>query len=351
MAAKGFYLVQGDRTTCGGRITTGAEDHTLFDKPVAREQDSVTCGKHAGLYKIAGGIDNDTIHGRRMAGTLDSCSTCPCKAKFIPSMMNDTYEKGGECITTLFSLNGLMASLQEPYKNLHPENKTERQCTHTDGAIKVAEYILSEIKANVRSDTAETIRYLIDEDFIIKRLTEWNKLPFYARLGPPPKTDLLAAMAIWYQTVKTGSIWDHKPKIRDFFSSVAVARPLPRKGKSSKSYYHKFKQHDYFYDVWSNIHYGYVGRSVGFSEAILLKGSTWEQNMTPGAMGDDTMDDITSMKIGFNLFYEHGEFAETLTADNILCVLETTPGAQLPHSRENHWCWNTDNPEKSDESF
>ncbi|MHA8558836.1 hypothetical protein ACYA72_23650, partial [Klebsiella pneumoniae] len=60
---------------------------------------------------------------------------------------------------------------------------------------------------------------------------------------------------------------------------------------------------------------------------------------------------LFSMKIGFNLFYEHGKFAETLTADNILCVLETTPGAHLPHSRENHWCWNTDNPEKSDESF
>jgi len=93
MAAEGFYLVQGDKTTCGGKITTGAEDHTLFDKPVAREQDSVTCGKYAGLYKIAGGIDNDTIHDRRMAGTLDSYSTCPCKAKFIPSMMDDTYEK------------------------------------------------------------------------------------------------------------------------------------------------------------------------------------------------------------------------------------------------------------------
>ena len=91
--AEGNYLVQGDKTTCGGRITTGAEDHTIFDKPVAREQDSVTCGKHAGLFKIAGGIDNDTIHGRRMAGTLDSYSTCPCKAKFIPSMMDDTYEK------------------------------------------------------------------------------------------------------------------------------------------------------------------------------------------------------------------------------------------------------------------
>ncbi|WP_309140143.1 PAAR domain-containing protein [Candidatus Pantoea bituminis] len=93
MGAEGYYLVQGDKTNCGGKITTGAEDHTLFDKPVAREQDSVTCGKHAGLFKIAGGIDNDTIHDRRMAGTLDSYSTCPCKAKFIPSMMDDTYEK------------------------------------------------------------------------------------------------------------------------------------------------------------------------------------------------------------------------------------------------------------------
>ncbi len=78
MPAKGFYLVQGDKTTCGGRIITGAEDHTLFGKPVAREQDSVTCGKFPGIYKVAGGIDNDIIHGRRMAGTLDSYSSCPC---------------------------------------------------------------------------------------------------------------------------------------------------------------------------------------------------------------------------------------------------------------------------------
>lgn len=97
MATEGFYLVQGDKTTCGGRITTGAEDHTLFDKPVARERDRVTCGKDKDkeFFEIAGGIDNDTIHDRRMAGTLDSYSTCPCKATFIPSMMDDMYEKTG----------------------------------------------------------------------------------------------------------------------------------------------------------------------------------------------------------------------------------------------------------------
>ncbi|MCS5933172.1 hypothetical protein LNQ03_32380 [Klebsiella pneumoniae subsp. pneumoniae] len=53
----------------------------MFDKPVAREQDSVTCGKHAGLYKIASGIDNDTIHGRRMAPEPSTAvvTLCPCR--------------------------------------------------------------------------------------------------------------------------------------------------------------------------------------------------------------------------------------------------------------------------------
>ncbi|NMP26623.1 PAAR domain-containing protein [Rahnella sp. SAP-1] len=91
--ATGFYLVQGDKTTCGGRIIEGATDHTIFGKAAAREKDRVLCGKHPGTFLIAGGIVSDTIHGRRMAGTLDSESTCPCKAKFIPSMLQDTYEK------------------------------------------------------------------------------------------------------------------------------------------------------------------------------------------------------------------------------------------------------------------
>ena len=351
MAAEGFYLVQGDKTTCGGKITTGAEDHTLFDKPVAREQDSVTCGKHAGLYKIAGGIDNDTIHGRRMAGTLDSYSTCPCKAKFIPSMWGDTYEKSGgsansaggtsPTVTALASNSSATAPLAAA-----PELKIKQHCQHTDGAVKVADYILNEIKTNVRGQIAKTIRYLIDDETLRERKAEWDRLPFYSKMAPPPQPDLLAAMAVCYQTVKTGSTWDHKPKIRDRFSSVAVARPLPRKGKSSKSYYHKFKQHDYFYDVWSNIHYGYVGLSVCFSESLLLKGSTWEQNMTPGAVGDDTLDDVTSMKIGFALYHQYGKYAESLTVNNILDALEKTPAQLLPHSREKHWCWNTENPEK-----
>ena len=347
--AEGNYLVQGDKTTCGGRITTGAEDHTLFDKPAAREQDSVTCGRHAELYKIAGGIDSDTIHGRRMAGTLDSYSTCPCKAKFIPSMLDDTYEKnsGGEnsVVGTLSSTVSPTNNLTDFYSEWLLDTDSLPHCPHIDGAMKVADYILNEIKTNVRGKIAETIRAFIEEDTLEQRREEWEKLPFYAKLVPPPQPDFLAAMVVWYQTVKTGAIWDHKPKIRDKFGSIAVERPLPS-NTPSKSYYHKYKQYDYFYDVWSNIHYGYVGLSVGFSEELLLSGSTWEQHMTPGAVGDDTLDDVTSIKIGFSLYHQCGKMAETLTVHDILNALDSMPVKSLPISKQKHWCWNERNSKK-----
>ncbi|WP_353739719.1 PAAR domain-containing protein [Yersinia aleksiciae] len=90
--AKGYYLGVGDQTTCGGVIIEGDATHILMGKAVAREQDRVTCGKHPGTYIIVGHIPGDSIHGRKFAGTLNSQSNCPCKAWFIPSLVNDTYE-------------------------------------------------------------------------------------------------------------------------------------------------------------------------------------------------------------------------------------------------------------------
>ncbi|UTO05414.1 polymorphic toxin type 44 domain-containing protein [Moraxella sp. FZLJ2107] len=60
-------------------------------------------------------------------------------------------------------------------------------------------------------------------------------------------------------------------------SKITVHRPTQR-GIPSESHYHKYKDYDYFYDVWSNIHYGYLGLSVGFSEKVLLSGS-WVQQV------------------------------------------------------------------------
>lgn len=78
--------------------------------------------------------------------------------------------------------------------------------------------------------------------------------------------------------VDDGKDWDHKWQIvkdKDLMK-VTVHRLTPSK-VCSHSHYHKYKNYDYFFDVWSNIHYGYVGLSVGFDEDTLLKGSDIQQ--------------------------------------------------------------------------
>lgn len=89
--AIGHFLFRGDKTACGGWIIEGCTDHQFFGKDMACEGHQVTCGKHAGRFRIVGGLDTDDIHGKRVAGTLHSRSSCPCKSRFIPSIF-DTYE-------------------------------------------------------------------------------------------------------------------------------------------------------------------------------------------------------------------------------------------------------------------
>lgn len=95
----GFFLYHLDKTTCGGRILAGAEDETYEIGGIERQQvragDPVTCGKHEGRFRVCGGMgDTYEVGGaaKEWAGSLDSYSSCPCRARFIPSVQTHTYE-------------------------------------------------------------------------------------------------------------------------------------------------------------------------------------------------------------------------------------------------------------------
>ena len=92
---KGVVLCKGDETTCGGRIIAATALCIAFGKPQAREGDPVTCGKDGKTYKIIGGISFYTTgpDNKRVAGSLDSFSSCPCKAKFLPSNAFPVYSR------------------------------------------------------------------------------------------------------------------------------------------------------------------------------------------------------------------------------------------------------------------
>ena len=88
----GHFIRVGDKTTCGGTVQEGDSGWTIEGQPRAREGDSVTCGVDGETYAIVGGVSYFTSDGRLVAGTLDSHSSCPCKAGLEASVFFASYE-------------------------------------------------------------------------------------------------------------------------------------------------------------------------------------------------------------------------------------------------------------------
>lgn len=112
-------------------------------------------------------------------------------------------------------------------------------------------------------------------------------------------TQKMAANAMFAYRVHTdsgamslipGGEWDHKPRI------APVWGEKNRLGDSDKVY---------FYDIWSNLHFGYVGRAAGFTLDELLGGSDVQQKADHGA-GDESADK-SSVREGFNLYDSRSE--------------------------------------------
>lgn len=89
---EGHFIGLHDKTSCGGTVLDGHSGINMFGILHAREGDRVTCGKDGKAYRIVGGISYMISHGAAMAGTLDSYSSCPCKARLIPSVFGATYQ-------------------------------------------------------------------------------------------------------------------------------------------------------------------------------------------------------------------------------------------------------------------
>jgi hypothetical protein len=152
------------------------------------------------------------------------------------------------------------------------------------------EFIYSEMLKNSQSQQVELIKNMLDVG-CIKNTNNPS--------GPT------VALVIWGLLVRPNGPWDHKPKLDrmlelgkngDYF--------FPIRGDSSNEYY---------YDIWSNIHFGFVGLAAGIDEKTLQSGAA-----IPILAGNNDHGDILGTEIGFNLWktYKLG-----LTADNIHSAL------------------------------
>lgn len=129
------------------------------------------------------------------------------------------------------------------------------------------------------------------------------------------------AYARWARQVRQNGPWDHKPHIGKNFPARSP-------------YHHHYHGRTYYYDIWSNIHYGYVGRACGFTRGELLDGAGLEQigstllrggwpteeAGTRGMRRFDDPSDRRSIQIGIDLY------PQLPSIPILLQILEKTPG-------------------------
>lgn len=233
--------------------------------------------------------------------------------------------------------------------------KEVRLCADPNDAIAVAEFIVNEMKKN--PFTAEGRKITEANRFDPTAETaKWNALPWYAKLGGMPDFygmaagQKLAAYQMWADRVAPNRPWDHKPIIR---------HALQAKGNFNRGW-QKYGQDDYFYDIWSNIHYGYVGVAVGFSASELIGGAGLAQaasdasrdvshgrwptmqnhpeNGTWPSSADDVPDHI-SIQLGIDLYASAKP--NELTTDLLLRKISAVPmpwGAGDAAAKRPHQC-------------
>ena len=348
--AIGHLIRQGDKTTCGGTVLEGDTAFTLDGMPRSSEGDQVSCGKDGKTYVIVGGISYFTSDGRLAAGSLDSHSSCPCKAGLIHSALHATYHSSNDvappatrAVAQPASQPDRSATTQSRLANPKHAEPTHSPvsnlgtadaaaCNHPDLMEELATYIAGEMNRNIKLPAVLKMKELLNYDSnaaVIKFLGR----PWYARLVGRPDfntiawTKRLEAMAIWTKQVGQNMEWDHKPKLQTMYNGV----------------WHKQGKYEYFYDIWSNIHYGYVGVAGGLSESVLLDGAGIEQigsdlyrqvrdperfsgpRKTEGVEGMRAWDDIpdrVSIVIGMNLYkeYPNGGLTAKIIMDSVLAV-------------------------------
>ncbi|UCR85352.1 polymorphic toxin type 44 domain-containing protein [Pseudomonas chlororaphis subsp. aurantiaca] len=227
-----------------------------------------------------------------------------------------------------------------------PEEEAEPVvCTHPDRMEEVASYIAAEINRNINHPSVVKMRKLNSFDAAAED-AKFQRLPWYARLSPPNFEALAlgnkaAAMALWAERVGQNRPWDHKVTIGERYGG-----PWQKQGK-----------YDYFYDIWSNVHYGYVGMAGGLCEGVLLDGAgieqiasdsirkvqKWNERRGPHQSADiegmrawDDIGDRVSISIGIKLYRQHpnGGLTAKMIMDEVLAVPPTDWGDGI----EDHVC-------------
>ncbi|MDN4593530.1 polymorphic toxin type 44 domain-containing protein [Polycladomyces subterraneus] len=180
-------------------------------------------------------------------------------------------------------LKGKNGNFSEPsgfQENITHNNRVQLDFTNGDRSIN---FIHQEIIRNLKSEEFKKMK----EDW-----SHWYTRPI--------------ALYRFYQMVKTNGPWDHKPQLQKLLG-------LKEQGGNYHYPIRGDNEHEYAYDLYSNIHYAYIGRAIGMPEWLLTKAANAH---LPGVGRKDPGDDI-SVQIGYDLYDKHKDNPGEITPEEI----------------------------------
>ncbi|WP_162932523.1 polymorphic toxin type 44 domain-containing protein [Solimonas sp. K1W22B-7] len=153
------------------------------------------------------------------------------------------------------------------------------------------------------------------------------------------------ALAGWANLVWPEHAWDHKPMLS---TGVTVGREDRRKFKGTPAEWFKDGNDRYGYEIWSNVHYGYIGRRSGFHGDTLLSGAgvaqlatlygkrgkkeersnAWRRALLEGEgrKGLDDPPDSSAIRLGIHLYEKYGD---RMTLDQLRKEVRAWPGLKV----------------------
>ncbi|MGW8464607.1 polymorphic toxin type 44 domain-containing protein [Pseudomonas sp. CLCA07] len=323
----------GDTCGCGAVITTGFPSIQVNGRPMAHLGSPTSHGGTiiTGSSDVGGGFVMGDASGATIINFMALGAFRPDGSiddEKMATLLADPKLK--EKATAANALVDPQAATKQPVAKPEPQAEPA-VCTDPDMMEELASYIADEMNRNIHDSSVLKMKELLSYD-VAAATRKQMELPWYAQISTTSPQVIgaangAAAMAIWTERVGQDRPWDHKPKIHKKFGG----------------YYHKQGKYDYFYDIWSNIHYGYVGRAGGLSESVLSDGAgveqfasdsirkafDWEKRRGPhategvdGLKAYDDAPDRVSISIGIKLFAEHpnGGVTAQMIMEKVLAV-------------------------------
>jgi len=186
------------------------------------------------------------------------------------------------------------------------DNKSSREDIETKIFDMALTYIFDEMKKNPEIFNSRLSK-LSDSEVKLTRWDIWHLWEYWQQQsnlfslleGTKAnyyKTDL-GKLALWNSLVDDKKEWDHKPKLDRKYRDIYPNTDLFIKFPDDNDY-------EYYYDIWSNIHYGFVGKAIGISNFNLQLGSqvndAWKRNFFDGP-------DFNAVALGMMLWDKYGE--------------------------------------------